>query len=73
MAKVKEDPPRSLPELVTKALKAFEECLANGTLKPTLAEYLKLLQVEKECGQEVEVPREITVTWIEPEGNFLEE
>jgi hypothetical protein len=61
---------RRQPELIDRALRAFENRLLNdGDLKPTLSEYLKLLQVEKELAQQEEGPREITVTWIEPEGN----
>jgi hypothetical protein len=37
--------------------------LKDEKLKPTLAEYLKLLQVEREL--EPELPREITVRWVE--------
>jgi hypothetical protein len=33
-------------------------------LKPTVAEYLKLLQIEQELDQES--PKEIKVTWVEP-------
>jgi hypothetical protein len=68
-----ERPGRNLPELVRKALEAFEARLNDENLKPTLAEYLKLLQFEQEVTQEDEVPREITVTWVEPEADYSEE
>jgi hypothetical protein len=32
--------------------------------KPSLADYLKLVQLEKEIGEEG--TREITITWVEP-------
>jgi hypothetical protein len=64
---------RHLPELVGKALNAFEKAMKGKTFEPTLAEYLKLLQFEREVAQEVEVPREITVTWVEPEADSSEE
>jgi hypothetical protein len=65
---------RRQPELIDKALRAFENrLLDDDNLKPTLTEYLKLLQVEKEVAQEKEGPREITVTWIEPDGTSSEE
>ena len=48
-------------ELLTTVISQFE---AKG-LKPTMAEYLKLLQLEKEF--EEDEPKEITVTWVEPE------
>jgi hypothetical protein len=68
-----ERPERGLPELVRKALEAFEKRLDDENFKPTLAEYLKLLQFEQEVAQEDESPREITVTWVEPEADYSEE
>lgn len=68
-----EQPARQLPELVKKALEAFESRLQNEDFKPTLAEYLKLLQVEKEISEESEGAREITVTWVDPEPDYSEE
>lgn len=68
-----ERPGRHLPEVVRKALEAFEARLSDENFKPTLAEYLKLLQFEQEVTQEDEIPREITVTWIEPESDYSEE
>jgi hypothetical protein len=38
--------------------------MQDGDWKPTLAEYLKLLQLEQEF--EEESPKEIKVTWVEP-------
>jgi hypothetical protein len=77
---ITEEPPakdepaeRSMPELITKARTAFEKMLGKQELKPTLAEYLKLLQVEKEFAQEAEGIREITARWVEPEGEYSEE
>lgn len=66
-------PDRSLPELVRKALESFEARLGNENFKPTLAEYLKLLQFEQEITKEDKLPREITVTWVEPEADYSEE
>lgn len=57
-------PPRSLSGLLNKTLDAIEaRLLEDKTLKPTLAEYLKLLQIERELTPEP--PREITVRWVE--------
>ncbi len=64
-------PDRRLPDLVRKALEAFEKRLNEENFKPTLAEYLKLLQFEQEVIQEDEIPREITVTWVEPETDLF--
>ena len=35
--------------------------------KPTLADFLRLVQLEKEIGEEE--PKEIKVTWVEPEAD----
>jgi hypothetical protein len=68
-----ERPDRNLPTLVRKALEAFEGRLGDENFKPTLAEYLKLLQFEQEVTNEDKLPREITVTWVEPEADYSEE
>ena len=51
-------------ELLTAAMMSFETG-AQREFKPSLAEYLKLLQMEREFDDDE--PKEITVTWIEPE------
>ena len=55
-------------ELLEKALKKFEATLEGGSFEPTLAEYLKLLQLEKEIETREfeEGPKEIKVTWVNP-------
>ena len=74
MVETTETSERRTPELIDKALRVFEDRLIEDTgLKPTLAEYLKLLQWEKELAHVVEGPREITVTWVEPEESYSEE
>jgi hypothetical protein len=45
-------------------LKKMEEKFGMAEFKPSLADYLKLVQLEKEIGEEG--PREITITWVEP-------
>jgi hypothetical protein len=52
-------------ELLTAAMMSFESGAHEKEFKPSLAEYLKLLQLEREL--EEDEPKEITVTWIEPE------
>jgi hypothetical protein len=51
-----------IAELLQKAANNFEG--AKGEFKPTLAEYLKLVQLEREF--EEEDLREVKVTWVDP-------
>ncbi len=55
-----------ISSLVEKAAEAFEKKINADDLKPSLAEYLKLLQMEQEI--EAESPKEIKVTWVEPQA-----
>ena len=52
-------------ELLEKAIKNFEDKIAKKEYEPTVAEYVKLLQLGQELGQEDE-PKEIKVTWVGP-------
>ena len=54
-----------ISELLTKAIKGFEARLTDADFKLTLSDYLKLIQMEKELDDEG--PKEIKVTWIDPE------
>jgi hypothetical protein len=51
-----------IAELLGKAAESFTD--KQGEFKPTLAEYLKLVQMEKEF--EEEDVKEIKVKWVEP-------
>lgn len=51
-----------IAELLGKAAESFKG--NEGEFKPTLAEYLKLVQIEKEF--EEEDVKEIKVKWVEP-------
>jgi hypothetical protein len=53
-----------IAELLAKAADHFTAGDRNGDFKPSLSEYLKLVQLEKEF-EEDEV-REIKVKWVEP-------
>ena len=57
---------RELPALISKALKAFEDRLQSEDFRPSLADYLKLLQFEQELKKHDKKPTEIKVTWVEP-------
>jgi len=52
-------------ELLGKVITVFENRVKDPDFKPTVAEYLKLVQLEQEAEQEN--AKEIKVTWIEPE------
>lgn len=52
--------------LVERVIERVEEKLEKAEIKPTVADYLRLLQFREEMTQE-EQPREIKVTWVESE------
>jgi hypothetical protein len=52
-------------ELLELAIRQFEAKINKQEYEPTVAEYVKLLQLEREIGQEDE-PKEIKVTWVGP-------
>jgi hypothetical protein len=51
--------------VIEELLQKIEEKLKDGHGKATLADYLKLVQLRQEL--EDAEPREIRVTWVEPE------
>ena len=53
-----------LSEFLNTAITDIEEKLQLKELKPTMGDYLKLLQMEQDI--EHEAPKEIRVTWVEP-------
>jgi len=53
-------------EFLDKVITNMEDKLKSGPIKPTIGDYLKLLQMEQDI--EHEVPKEIRVTWVEPTG-----
>ena len=53
-----------LAQLISKARQGFEARLQDKDLKLTLADYLRLIQMEKEIDDGE--PREIKVTWVDP-------
>jgi hypothetical protein len=52
-------------ELLERTIKQFETKIGQIKYEPTVAEYVKLLQLEREIGKEDE-PKEIKVTWVAP-------
>jgi hypothetical protein len=63
-----EDAPRrrstSRAELLEKAIQSIEEKLGSSDVKATFADFIRLLQLQKEL--QADQPREIRVTWIDP-------
>jgi type I restriction-modification system DNA methylase subunit len=55
-----------LSEFLNTAITDIEAKLEKNELKPTMGDYLKLLQMEQDI--EHEAPKEIRVTWVEPTG-----
>ncbi|HXP87571.1 MAG TPA: hypothetical protein VN841_22755 [Bryobacteraceae bacterium] len=56
--------PKSIGETVRLLREKLGDSLAKGELKGTLADYIKLIQLEKEITEDE--PREIVVSWTEP-------
>lgn len=52
-------------ELLERTIRQFETKIVKAEYEPTVAEYVKLLQLEREMGKEDE-PKEIKVTWVGP-------
>ncbi len=50
-------------KLLTDTVEKMEAKLQSEDFKPTIGDFLKLVQIEKEFGQEM--AREIKVTWVE--------
>jgi hypothetical protein len=50
--------------VVEKLLKNVEKKLGSKDAKATLADYIRLVQLQQEL--EEEEPKDITVTWVEP-------
>jgi hypothetical protein len=48
----------------------MEDKLKEPDFKPSLADFLRLVQLENETGDEE--PKEIKVTWVEPDRSSTE-
>ncbi len=59
-----------IAELLASAIKMLEEKLKADDFKPSIADYLKLVQLEQELDREE--AKEIKVTWVEPEPTSQE-
>ena len=61
---IKDSERARVSETLERAIKSVEERIQAKEFKPTIAEFLKLVQLSKELAQDD--VKEITVTWIEP-------
>ena len=52
-------------QVVKELLQKVERKLSKDGVKATLGDYIRLVQLEKELAEEE--PKEIRVTWVEPE------
>jgi hypothetical protein len=59
-------------ELLDKAIASYDEKMRDKDFKPTIAEYLKLLQLERELDDEI-LDTEVQVTWVGPKTASQEE
>lgn len=55
---------KSKSKLVSKVIARLEEKLESDELKPSVGDFIRLLQLEKELNEE-EQPKEIKVSWVE--------
>ena len=61
-----EIPRRNRAQVVRGLLRKMEQTLGQGEVKPTVSDFIRLLQLQKEMDDD-EV-REVTVTWVEQSG-----
>jgi hypothetical protein len=61
----KEKRAKNKKELVQQAIQQIGDKLDKNELKPTVGDLIRLLQLEKEILEET--PKEIKVSWVEPE------
>ena len=61
-----EGPPLARQQAIAKILEALQEKFTAEAPKATLADFIRLLQLERELKEE-EQPREIVVRWVDPE------
>ena len=59
-------PQKRQAQVVSTLLKKLEQKLSDDELRATLGDYIRLVQLRKELEDDDE-PREIKVTWVEPE------
>ena len=58
---------RRISNLLHGAMDKFEAEVTDGKVKPSLGDYLKLMQIKQEIDQEDENAKDIEVKWVDPE------
>jgi hypothetical protein len=62
-----------LKDVLKAAIDKMQESLEGAGFKPTIGDYLKLVQIEKEMDEAASDGKEIRVTWVEPTDSQSEE
>ena len=52
-------------DVIGTAIKLFETKLANGNLKITAGDYIRLLELQQQVDVDEDKPREIRIRWVE--------
>lgn len=55
-----------IADLLETAIKKLKARFATDDFKPSIADYLKLVEIEEELEQGSDAVKEIKVTWVEP-------
>ena len=55
-----------LTTLLQSIIEKMQAALEDKAFKPTIGDYIKLVQMEKEIEETEEQTKEIRVTWVEP-------
>ena len=53
-------------KILSKAIAKFEERIAEADFSPSVADYIKLVQMKKDLEEATDEAKEIKVTWVEP-------
>lgn len=59
-------------ELLQTAMQKLKARFAADDFKPSVADYLKLVEMEEELEQGLDAVKEIKVTWVEPKESAVE-
>ena len=57
---------RATKERIQRLLTEIEDRLEADSGKASVADYIRLLQLERELDEEDNAPRELRVTWVDP-------